>query len=177
FPPEEVLPPCHAYALLAGIMLDTKNFVMRTGARTFEAAAFLKKLGADTVGVKLLFSGSIDLYKRKSRIVSSAEIYNNFAIATADFESADIRLAAPQAADELLCISGVEASFVLYRTGNTVNISARSFGAVNVQVIMEKLGGGGHQTMAATQIKDKPTSEVIDILKNAINEADYSGSN
>lgn len=177
FPPEEVLPPCHADALLAGIMLDTKNFVMRTGARTFEAAAFLKKLGADTVGVKLLFSGSIDLYKRKSRIVSSAEIYNNFAIATADFESADIRLAAPQAADELLCISGVEASFVLYRTGNTVNISARSFGAVNVQVIMEKLGGGGHQTMAATQIKDKPISEVIDILKNAINEADYSGSN
>ncbi|MCM1315341.1 MAG: DHH family phosphoesterase [Muribaculaceae bacterium] len=177
FPPEEVLPPCHADALLAGIMLDTKNFVMRTGVRTFEAAAFLKKLGADTVGVKLLFSGSIDLYRRKAKIVSSAEIYDNFAIAAADFESDDIRLAAPQAADELLCISGVEASFVLYKTGNTVNVSARSFGSVNVQVIMEKLGGGGHQTMAATQIKDKSAAEVIDILKSAINETDYSGNN
>ncbi|MDE6035202.1 MAG: DHH family phosphoesterase [Ruminococcus sp.] len=176
FPPDEILPPCHADALLAGIMLDTKNFVMRTGSRTFEAAAFLKKLGADTVGVKLLFSGSIDLYKRKSRIVSSAEIYNNFAIATADFESDDIRIASPQAADELLCISGIEASFVLYKTGNTVNISARSFGAVNVQVIMEKLGGGGHQTMAATQIKDKSTAEVKEILRNAIDETDYSGN-
>ena len=177
FPPEEILPPCHADALLAGIMLDTKNFVMRTGARTFEAAAFLKKLGADTVGVKLLFSGTIDLYRRKSQIVSSAEIYGSFAIATADFESDDIRLASPQAADELLSISGIDASFVIYKTGNTINISARSFGAVNVQVIMEKLGGGGHQTMAATQIKDISADKAVDMLKSAIDETDYSGNN
>lgn len=177
FPPEEILPPCHADALLAGIMLDTKNFVMRTGARTFEAAAFLKKLGADTVGVKRLFSGSIDLYKRKAHIVSSAEIYGNFAIATADFESDDIRLASPQAADELLNISGIDASFVLFKTGNTINISARSYGAVNVQVIMEKLGGGGHQTMAATQIKDISAVKAVDMLKSAIDGTDYSGSN
>ncbi|MDE6665909.1 MAG: DHH family phosphoesterase, partial [Ruminococcus sp.] len=148
FPLDEKLPRCHADALLSGIMLDTKNFVMRTGVRTFEAAAFLKKLGADTVAVKLLFSGSIDLYRRKSQIVASAEVYSNCAIAEADFESDDIRLAAPQAADELLSITNVYASFVIYRTGNTVNISSRSLGAVNVQVIMEKLGGGGHQTMA-----------------------------
>ena len=158
-------------------MLDTKNFVMRTGARTFEAAAFLKKLGADTVGVKLLFSGTIDLYRRKSQIVASAEIYGSFAIAMADFQSDDIRLAAPQAADELLSISGIDASFVLYTTGNTINISARSFGAVNVQLIMEKLGGGGHQTMAATQIKNKSADKAIDMLKSAIDETDYSGNN
>lgn len=171
FPSDEKLPNCYADALLSGIMLDTKNFVMRTGVRTFEAAAFLKKLGADTVAVKLLFSGTIDLYKRKSKIVSSTEIYKGCAIAAADFESDDIRIAAPQAADELLSITDVHASFVLYKTGNTVNISARSLGAVNVQIIMEKLGGGGHQTMAATQIKDTTTDEAKEKLKAVINEA------
>ncbi|MDE6500524.1 MAG: DHH family phosphoesterase [Ruminococcus sp.] len=175
FPPDETLQACYADALLAGIMLDTKNFVMKTGARTFEAAAYLKKIGADTVAVKLLFSGTIDLYRRKSQIVASAEIYNRFAIATADFESDDIRLASPQAADELLSIAGVDASFVIYKTGNTMNISARSFGAVNVQVIMEKLGGGGHQTMAATQIPDISADEAKQKLKSAIDDTDYSG--
>ncbi|MCM1507657.1 MAG: DHH family phosphoesterase [Ruminococcus flavefaciens] len=177
FPTDEKLPSCHADALLSGIMLDTKNFVMRTGARTFEAAAFLKKLGADTVAVKLLFSGTIDLYKRKAQIVSSAEIYGRFAIAVADFESDDIRIASPQAADELLSIAGVDASFVIYKTGNTMNISARSYGAVNVQVIMEKLGGGGHQTMAATQIKNISADEAKERLRSAIDETDYSGNN
>lgn len=175
FPLDEKLPKCYADALLSGIMLDTKNFVMRTGVRTFEAAAFLKKLGADTVSVKLLFSGSIDLYRRKSQIVASAEIYGSFAIAEADFESDDIRLAAPQAADELLSISDIYASFVIYKTGNVMNISARSLGAVNVQVIMEKLGGGGHQTMAATQIENISVSEAKKRLKTAIDETDYSG--
>lgn len=175
FPTDETIQCCYADALLAGIMLDTKNFIMKTGARTFEAAAFLRKLGADTVAVKLLFSGTIDLYRRKSRIVASAEIYNRFAIAEADFEADDIRLAAPQAADELLTITGVDASFVIYKTGNTINISARSFGAVNVQVIMEKLGGGGHQTMAATQIPDISADEAREKLKSAIDDTDYSG--
>ncbi|MDE5583786.1 MAG: DHH family phosphoesterase [Ruminococcus sp.] len=174
FPSDERLPNFHADALLSGIMLDTKNFVMRTGVRTFEAGAFLKKLGADTVTVKLLFSGTIDLYKRKSRIVSSTEVYKKCAIATADFESDDIRIAGPQAADELLSITDVNASFVLYRTGSTVNISARSLGAVNVQVIMEKLGGGGHQTMAATQIKDISEDDAIEKLKSAIDEVGIS---
>ena len=167
---DERFPSIYAEALLSGIMLDTKNFVMRTGVRTFEAAAYLKKLGADTVAVKLLFSNSIDSYKRKAQIVGSAKIHRRCAIAAADFKSDDIRLVAPQAADELLNISDVDASFVLYKTGNTVNISARSLGAVNVQVIMEQLGGGGHQTMAATQIDNVSVQEAVKSLIYAIDD-------
>ncbi|MCR4888756.1 MAG: DHH family phosphoesterase [Ruminococcus sp.] len=162
------VPTIHAEALLAGIMLDTKNFVMRTGVRTFEAAAFLKKLGADTVSVKLLFSNSFDAYKRKTQIVGSAKLYKKCAIATADFKADDIRIVAPQAADELLSISDVDASFVLFKTGNTVNISSRSLGALNVQVIMEQLGGGGHQTMAATQLENMTLQDAAKALMNAI---------
>ncbi|MGN0614809.1 DHH family phosphoesterase [Ruminococcus flavefaciens] len=167
---DEKLRNCHADALLAGIMLDTKNFVMRTGVRTFEAAAFLKKLGADTVAVKLLFSHSIDSYRRKTQIVASAKIHNNCAIAAADFKSDDIRLVAPQAADELLGITDVDASFVIYKTGSTLNISARSLGALNVQVIMEQLGGGGHQTMAATQLEGTSVEDAVKSLIYAIDE-------
>ena len=161
---------CFADALLAGIMLDTKNFVMRTGSRTFEAAAYLKKLGADTVAVKLLFSNSIDAYKRRAQIVSSAKIHNRCAVAAVDIKSDDIRIVAPQAADELLCISGVDASFVVYKTGSTVNISARSLGAVNVQVIMEQLGGGGHQTMAAAQLEGCNFEDAVRSLNTVIKE-------
>ncbi|MGN0575106.1 MAG: DHH family phosphoesterase, partial [Ruminococcus sp.] len=164
------LPSVYADALLAGITLDTKNFVMRTGVRTFEAAAFLKKIGADTVNVKLLFSNSIDSYRRKTQIVASAKIHNHCAIAAADFRSDDIRLVAPQAADELLGITDVSASFVLYRTGDTINISARSMGAMNVQVVMEHLGGGGHQTMAAVQLENISMNDAMKMLTNAIDE-------
>ena len=150
---------CCANCLLSGIMLDTKNFVMRTGVRTFEAAAYLKKIGADTVKVKGLFSGSIDNYKSRAAIVSSAEIVGCHAIAIAPKHTSDVRLVAPQAADELLSISNVDAAFVIYAVKNSVSISARSLGAVNVQVIMEQLGGGGHQTMAATQIPDMTPEE------------------
>lgn len=170
FDSDERIPSCMADALLSGIMLDTKNFVMRTGVRTFEAAAFLKKMGADTVAVKLLFSNSIDSYRRKTQIVAAAKIHNRCAVAAADFRSDDIRLVAPQAADELLSISDVDASFVLYKTGSTVNISARSLGAVNVQVIMEKLGGGGHQTMAAAQLEGVSVEEAVKALFRAIDE-------
>lgn len=162
------LAPYYADALLAGIALDTKNFVMRTGVRTFEAAAFLRKLGADTVNVKLLFSNSIDSYRKKTQIVASAKIHNSCAIAVADFKSDDIRLVAPQAADELLGITDVNASFVIFKTGDTVNISARSLGAMNVQVIMEQLGGGGHQTMAATQIDGISVQDAFKKLMKAI---------
>ncbi|MDE6518855.1 MAG: DHH family phosphoesterase [Ruminococcus sp.] len=172
FVDDEKLPVYYAEALLAGIMLDTKSFVMRTGVRTFEAAAFLKKLGADTVAVKLLFSNSFEAYKDRSQIVSSAKIHKNCAIATADFKCDDIRIVAPQAADELLNITNVDASFVIYKTGNTINISARSLGAVNVQVIMELLGGGGHQTMAATQLKDKSINEAFNLLVDAVDKRD-----
>lgn len=145
---------CYADCLLSGIMLDTKNFVMRTGVRTFEAAAYLRKIGADTVKVKCMFSGSIESYRSRTDIVGSAEIVDCYAIAIAPDDIPDVRLVAPQAADELLSIQNVDAAFVIYEINRIVNISARSLGAVNVQIIMEALGGGGHQTMAAAQIPD-----------------------
>ena len=158
-----------AEALLSGIMLDTKNFVMRTGAGTFEAAAYLKRLGADTITVKKLFANSIETYQQKSVLINSAEIYRNCAIAYTKEDFQNIRIAASQAADDMLGISGVLASFVMYEYNSTVNISARSMGAVNVQVVMESLGGGGHHTMAATQLKTD-ISGAMKMLKNAIDE-------
>ncbi|MGN1086874.1 MAG: DHH family phosphoesterase [Porcipelethomonas sp.] len=165
-----VLPQVYAEALLAGIMLDTKNFVMKTGVRTFEAAAYLRKNGADTVSVKGLFSSSFEAYKRKSKLIASAEIFDRCAVASAENETDDIRIVAPQAADELLGIKGVDASFVIYKTGDVVNISARSLGVMNVQIIMEKLGGGGHQTMAAAQLKNVSEQTAKEMLVNAINQ-------
>ena len=142
-----------AEALLSGIMLDTKNFVLKTGVRTFEAAAFLRRMGADTVAVKKLFANSIETYHQKSNLITSAEIYRKCAVASTQEEFADIRIASSQAADELLGIKGVNASFVMYTENGKVNISARSLGAFNVQIVMESLGGGGHLTMAATQLE------------------------
>ena len=141
-----------AEAVLAGIMLDTKNFIIGTGARTFEAAAYLRKLGADMVEVRKLFSTSMDDYQNRSKLVSSAEIYRGCAIASSSAGVGDIKIVAPQAADELLSISDVDASFVLYEYDGGVSMSARSLGAMNVQLIMEALGGGGHQTMAGAQL-------------------------
>ena len=143
-----------AEALLAGIMLDTKNFILRTGVRTFEAAAFLRRMGADTVAVRKLFASSMESYQERSRLVGAAEVYRNCAISCTSGNVEGIRVVAPQAADDLLGISGVDASFVLYEQDGAVNISARSMGAVNVQLILEGMGGGGHQTMAGAQIKD-----------------------
>ena len=157
-----------AEALLSGIMLDTKNFVVKVGVRTFEAAAYLKSIGANTVSVRRLFSSTIENYQQKVRIVSSAETYRNCAIAIGDFQSDDMRVVAPQAADELLGISGVHASFVIYMTDTTANISARSLGEVNAQVIMEALGGGGHQTMAAAQLEDTGLERARQQLLEAI---------
>ena len=159
-------------ALLSGIMLDTKNFVLRTGVRTFEAAAYLKSNGADTVEVKRLFSNSIDTYKVKYKLVSEAEIFNYCAIASADEDIPDIRIASAQAADELLGIENVKASFVIYKTGKTVNISARSLGDMNVQVIMEQLGGGGHQMMAACQLENTGIAEARERLVEIISGLD-----
>ena len=164
-----------AEALLAGIMLDTRNFVIRTGVRTFEAAAYLRKQGADTVEVRKMFSSTMESYQHRSRVVSSAEIYHNCALATANFSGEDIKLVAPQAADELLNISGVDASFVMYEYDTGISISARSMGKINVQVIMEALGGGGHQTMAATQMSDIGMEDARQKLFEAID--DYVAKN
>ncbi|MCR4924925.1 MAG: DHH family phosphoesterase, partial [Clostridiales bacterium] len=150
----QIIQKPEAEALMSGIMLDTRNFTIRVGVRTFEAAAYLRDRGADTVSVKQLFSNSLENYQIRSAVISNADTYKDCAITTAFASSADIRIISSQAADELLNIRNIKASFVLYRNGNNVNISARSLGKINVQLIMEKLGGGGHQTMAAAQLKN-----------------------
>lgn len=157
-----------AEAMLSGIMLDTKNFTLRTGVRTFEAAAYLRRMGADTVEVRKLFASTIDAYRSKAQLVASAQEYRGCAIACTEREVPDIRIIASQAADELLNISGVDASFLLFTSGTGVNISARSMGEVNVQVIMESLGGGGHLTMAAAQLPDITMEETKLRLREAI---------
>ncbi len=170
FPDSSIKKP-EAEALLAGIILDTKNFVINSGARTFEAASFLKKHGADTVAVRQLFSDSIDIYRNKYKLVSTARIYKKCAIVIADEDMPDIRLIASKAADELLGLAGVNASFVVFRTdSNTLNISARSYGKRNVQIIMERLGGGGHHSMAAAQIKDSSFESAVRQLVESIDK-------
>jgi c-di-AMP phosphodiesterase-like protein len=162
------LKPIEAEALLAGIAVDTKNFTFRTGSRTFEAASFLRKKGADTTSVKQLFQNDLASYIIKATIVKNAEILDN-GIAIAISPPAANNLIIAQAADELLTIKGVKASFVLLQREEDVAISGRSMGDVNVQIILEKLGGGGHLTVAGAQVK-KPMEEVLNELKQAIKE-------
>ena len=160
-----------AEALLSGIMLDTKNFIMRTGVRTFEAAAYLKRMGADTIEVKALFATSMEAYQARSMVVASAEVYNHCAIATVREPMDQIKIVAAQSADELLNINDVYGSFVLYYEGEgIVGLSARSMGKMNVQIVMEKLGGGGHQTMAGAQLRNTTFEEVRAKLDAAIDE-------
>lgn len=167
---DNVLTKLEAEALLAGIMLDTKNFVLKTGVRTFEAAAYLRKCGADTVDVKRLFADSIDSYKIRYQIISGAEIYNKCAITCVDELRGDVRVVASQAADELLSIHDIIASFVIYSNEDQVYVSARSLGDLNVQLVMEQMGGGGHMTMAGAQIKDSTVAEVKKGLVDIINK-------
>lgn len=165
---EVKVPQVCAEALMSGITLDTKNFVMKTGVRTFEAAAYLRSLGADTVKVKQLFSNSMKTQKDKSEVMKNAAMYENCAVGVVDFMSDDVRIVASQAADELLNIDNVRASFVAFKTGDTINISARSYGELNVQLVMEELGGGGHQTMAAAQLQGETFENALQRLKKAI---------
>lgn len=159
-----------ADALLSGIMLDTKNFVLRTGAKTFETAAYLKSSGADTVRVKRLFADSIDEYRIKSEIISSAESYKGCAIAVCNENNQQTRVICAQAADELLNIKDINASFVVYGKDGSIGVSARSLGSMNVQVVMEKLGGGGHQTMAAAQLENTTVQSVCAKIRQAIDK-------
>ena len=159
-----------ADAMLAGIMLDTRNFALKTGVRTFEASAFLKSKGADTVKVRKLFMNKMESLKLRNEVIASAQNYRSCAIAFADINSEDIRTITSQAADELLNIDGICASFAMFESDGTVNISARSLGEVNVQVIMETLGGGGHQTMAAAQLRDCDRETATTKLYAAIDE-------
>ena len=138
--------------------------------RTFEAAAYLRARGADTVTVKSFFNSSMENKKLRGQVVLNAQSYRNCAVSVADIKHKDIRIISAQAADELLTVSDVSASFVLFETGDTANISARSMGKVNVQLIMEALGGGGHQTMAAAQLPNTDLSEARQMLKKAIDD-------
>ena len=158
-----------AEALLAGIVLDTKNFTMRTGGRTFEAAAFLRRAGADTAEVKKLFQNDLEGTIAKYAIIQNAKLYREkIAIAVVDHTVG--RIVAAQAADELLNIIGIDTSFVLYPDGERVIISARSMGDTNVQVILEKLGGGGNAAAAGGQISGKSLSQVATELSHAIDQ-------
>ena len=143
-----------AGALLAGIVLDTKHFTQRTGGRTFEAAAFLRRSGADTAEVQRLFQGDLKDMVTKYDIIRRAEMYrSNIAVSVVEEPGVD-RVAAAQAADDLLTLKGVQASFVIYAAEGAVLMSARSLGEINVQVILEALGGGGNSTTAGARIED-----------------------
>lgn len=165
---DDGIPKPVAEALLAGITLDTKNFVVGAGVRTFEAAALLKDKGADTVEVKKLFAGTLEESRAKYGIISSAEEHKGCAISIVGENVANARLVAAQAADEMLNIRGIAASFVIFRENDSVCVSARSYGEINVQLIMEALGGGGHRTMAATRIQNVAAEEIRKKIKNEI---------
>ncbi len=164
--------PLEAQALLAGIVLDTKNFSIRTGSRTFESAAYLRKAGADPVEVKKLFQSDLDDTLMRYRVVQAARLYRS-ELAIACIDETITRVIASQAADELINISGITASFVLFPDREQVIISARSIGSCNVQAVLEKLGGGGNGATAGAQIKGKPLREVLQELVSAI-DAFYS---
>lgn len=165
---EKCINTLEAEALLAGITLDTKNFTVGTGVGTFETAAFLRSKGAETVEARKIFAGSMDTYKGKLQFVMAAEMVKNCAVSVAEVDCESTRIAASQAADELLTIQDIDASFVIFSSDSTVIVSARSYGKINVQLIMEKLGGGGHSTMAGAQIKNADPYEVKDRIVEII---------
>lgn len=166
------IPSMEASSMYAGIMIDTNNFVSRTGVRTFEAAAFLRRNGADITQVRKLFRDDIDAYRAKAEIISSAEVYRDkFAIA----KGMDLNIESPtivgaQAANELLDISQIKASFVLTVYNGRIYVSARSIDEVNVQIIMEKLGGGGHMNASGAQFEHMDMNKAIRALKEVLDD-------
>ena len=172
------LTPIEVEALYAGIMLDTKNFTFKTGVRTFEAAAYLRKCGVDIIKVKKWFQSDLKTYQVISEIVSKSEIVNDsIAISTYENEDENANIIAAKAADELLTIGGITASFVLGKTGDKIYISGRSIGGINVQLILEKLGGGGHITLAGAQLENISMEDAKQELINRINEYFYEIEN
>ena len=160
-----------AESLYAGIMMDTKNFTFKTGVRTFEAAAYLRRCGVDIIRVKKWFQSDLKSFNTIADIVKRADIVNTtIAISIYDKKSKEASLICAKAADELLTISDITASFVLGNTGDKICISGRSIGDINVQVILEKLGGGGHITLAGAQVEGMTIEETKQELINRINE-------
>ena len=154
-------------AMLAGIYLDTKGFSTRTGVRTFEAAAYLRRAGAESSDVKRLFQSSFDQYMERQKLISSARDCGQGVIFAITGEEVD-RIAAAQAADELLSIIGTHASVVAFRSGNDMAVSARAAGHVNVQLLMERLGGGGNHSAAGAQLKNTTPEEADKLITDAI---------
>lgn len=160
-----------AESLYAGIMMDTKNFTFKTGVRTFEAAAYLRRCGVDIIRVKKWFQSDFASYNKIADIVKNAEIVNDtIAISIYDEKTKDTSLVCAKAADELLTISDITASFVIGNLGDKICISGRSIGDINVQIILEKLGGGGHITLAGAQVEGMTIEETKQELINRINE-------
>jgi len=163
------LKPLEAEALYAGIVVDTKNFTFKTGVRTFEAASYLRRQGVDTVAVKQLFQNDLVTYSNISNVVKEAEmIGNEIGVSVCPPGIKNAQLIAAKAADELLNLSGIAAAFVLCNVGSEVWISGRSLGDINVQVILEKLGGGGHLTVAGAQLPGITLDDAKEKLKYAI---------
>jgi c-di-AMP phosphodiesterase-like protein len=163
------LDPVEADALFAGISVDTKNFVVKAGVKTFEAAAFLRRNGADVTRVRSFFKNDMASYQAKAAAVRDAELYGEeIAISVSPSDVSNPTLVAAQAADELLNIAGIKASFVLTSVNGTIYISARSADNINVQVIMEEMNGGGHMNMAGAQVKEATVEETTLMLKKAI---------
>jgi len=162
--------PDEADCMYSGIMIDTNNFMTKTGVRTFEAAAFLRRNGADVTRVRKLFREDAEEYKARADAVSQAEIYRHvYAISVCNSEDLESpTIVGAQAANELLNIKGVKASFVLTEFQNQIYVSARSIDEVNVQIIMERLGGGGHMNVAGCQMDDMTITEAIVVLKNTL---------
>lgn len=156
-----------AEALFAGIRVDTKSFNFKTGVRTFEAATFLKRLGASSQDIRELFAGDLESYVQKSQIIKNAQIEGTIAISTVEEENIDILLAA-QAADEMVTFKNISAAFVLTKVENDIVINGRSMGIFNVQVILEKLGGGGHMTMAGARLENTSMEDALARLREAI---------
>ncbi|MFZ5353941.1 MAG: DHH family phosphoesterase [Bacillota bacterium] len=160
-----------AEALLAGIFIDTKNFSFQTGVRTFEAASLLRKLGADTILTKQLFQDDIETFVTRADVVKNAQMFKgSIAISTIPQNAKNPALVAAQAADELLNIKGINASFVLSKINDDIFISGRSLGDINVQIVLEKLGGGGHLTVAGAQLSDISMQDAIAKVKRSIDE-------
>lgn len=160
-----------AECLYAGIMMDTKNFTFKTGVRTFEAAAYLRKSGVNIIKVKKWFQSDLETYNKITEIIKNTEIINDtIGIASYDEEDKDANVICAKSADEMLTIGNISASFVLGNDGTQITISGRSIGDINVQVILEKLGGGGHITLAGAQIEGKSMEEVKEDLKVKIEE-------
>lgn len=160
-----------AECMYAGLVVDTKNFMFKTGVRTFEVAAYLKKFGIDVAEIKLLFQNNFETYVAKVDIVKNAEfIHDKIAISVSNASHPDMPIIVAQAADELLSISGIQASFVLCMVDGIVMISGRSMGDINVQTILEKIGGGGHLTFAGAQIAGTTLAEAKAMLLDSIEE-------